>query len=335
MKVATITGVRQCALVDEPDPRPAGDIVVVKNHAAPMCTEYHAYRDGHASRRLGHEAAGEVVEVAQPGAVAPGDRVVVMPQYPCGRCDLCRAGSYIHCEHAIDPLRATGSEAGTATYAQLILKQDWLLIPIPDGMSYEHASMACCGLGPTFGAMQLMNVNAHDTVLITGMGPVGLGGVINARYRNARVIAVESHPYRAGLARTLGAEAVVDPTDDDALGTVRELTGGRGADASLDASGTAAAKPFLIEATRRTGRVAFVGWHGEVAASELIKKGLSVFGAWHWKLTDAPLMMKMVADLGPQLDTLITHRFPMSSVADAWELQLTGACGKIVLDPWS
>ena len=55
--------------------------------------------------------------------------------------------------------------------------------------------MACCGLGPTFGAMQQMNVNALDTVMIAGMGAVGLGGVVNGHYRGAKVIAVESQPF--------------------------------------------------------------------------------------------------------------------------------------------
>jgi L-iditol 2-dehydrogenase len=135
---------------------------------------------------FGHEAAGEVVEVAQKGAVRVGDRVVVMPQYPCGRCALCLRGEYIHCQSGLKTKELLGSEWGTDTYAQFVVKQDWLLVPIPDGMSYEHASMACCGFGPTFGGMELMAVDAFDTVLVTGLGPVGLGAVVNARHRGAR-----------------------------------------------------------------------------------------------------------------------------------------------------
>src|SRR3972149_3597995 len=67
------------------------------------------------------------------------------PQYPCGKCSLCLAGEYIHCQHCVDPLALCGSTTGTATYAQYCIKQDWLLIPIPAGMSYDDASMACCG----------------------------------------------------------------------------------------------------------------------------------------------------------------------------------------------
>ncbi len=334
MKTVEITGKRECAVVEKPKPNARDQFAVVKILAAPMCTEYHAYRAGDAQDTLGHEAAGEVVEVGRAGTVEVGDRVVVMPQYPCGKCDLCVAGDYIHCQHTVAPLKLTGSEAGTATYAQYVVKQDWLLLPVPDDMSIDHASMACCGLGPTFGAMQLMRVDAFDTVLITGMGPVGLGGVVNARYRGARVIAVEGHPWRAALAKELGAAEVLDPSDEHAADRVREFTSGRGADKSIDTSGSAEAKPLLMDATRRKGHVAFVGWGGKVDVSTIISKGLTLHGAWHWNLCDAPRIMQVIRESGPALDKLITHTFPMSRVKEAFELQVTGECGKVILKPW-
>ncbi|MDH7571155.1 MAG: zinc-binding dehydrogenase, partial [Armatimonadota bacterium] len=256
MKVVSITGERACALADKPNPHAAADFVVVKILAAPMCTEYKAYRAGNRTDNLGHEAAGEVVETAQPGKVKVGDRVVVMPLYPCGVCPLCLAGEYIHCQHLLDPLQLTHNSAGTATYAQYLIKPDWLLVPIPEDLSLEHAAMACCGLGPTFGAMQSMRVDAFDTVLITGLGPVGLGGVVNALCRGARVIGVESNAYRAALARELGAAEVVAPSDPDALERVLHLTRGVGVDAAIDCSGAPQAQRFCIEAARRKGRVA-------------------------------------------------------------------------------
>ncbi len=334
MKVVAITGERECTLVEKPDPHAKDEFAVVKILSAPMCTEYHSFRKGGPSDSIGHEAAGEVVEVGRPGTVKVGDRVVVMPQSPCGRCELCVAGDYIHCQHPVNPLKATGSEAGRATYAQYVIKKDWLLLPVPDGVSIDHAAMACCGLGPTFGAMQLMRVDAFDTVLITGMGPVGLGGVVNARHRGARVIAVESHSWRAALAKELGAEHVIDPGDKHAADRVRELTEGRGADKSIDTSGSAEAKPFLMDATRRKGHVAFVGWSGEVDVTTIISKGLTLHGAWHWNLRDTPRIMQVIRESTAQLDKLITNTFPMSRAKEAFELQLTGECGKVILKPW-
>jgi L-iditol 2-dehydrogenase len=334
MKVAAIFGPGKAGLVDRPDPKPKDHIVVVKIHTAPMCTEYHAFQEGKAGDAHGHEAAGEVVAVDRTTRLKVGDRVVVQPQNACGRCELCVSGRYIHCQHQEDTLKITGSTAGVSTYAQYILKADWLLTPISDSLSYDHAAMACCGLGPTFGAMQHMRVDAFDTVLITGLGPVGLGGVVNARYRGARVIGVDANPYRAALAKTLGADAVVDPRDAGAVQKVLDLTGGLGADKCIETSGKPEPKAFLLEAVARTGQVAVVGSSGQLDAGMILGKGLTVHGAWHYKLQDAPRLMKVIQASSPALDKFITHKFPMSQIQQAWELQCAGNCGKVVVHPW-
>ena len=334
MKVVAITGKQQAALVEKPMPKIRQDFALVKIEIAPMCTEYKAYKEGWASDNLGHEAAGVVVEVAQPGKVKVGDRVVVMPQYPCGKCHLCMTGDYIYCEHGVDPLAVCGSETGTATYAQYVIKQDWLLLPVPDDMSTEHASMACCGLGPTFGAMQRMEVNAFDTVLVIGLGPVGLGAVINGVYRGAKVIGLDSQPYRAKLALDLGAKSVLDPTDPEVLAQIKGMTGGRGVDKAMDCTAVPAAQKFAIDATRRRGQVAFVGWGGHLELGNMVPQGLTLHGCWHWNLQDTHPFLKMIREAGDLVDRQITHTFPMSRAQEAWELQLTGNCGKILLKPW-
>jgi len=337
MKVVRIAGKRKTELIDLPTPKAKGEFTVVKIHAAPMCTEYKSFRDGVSCQSIGHEAAGEVVEVAQAGRVKVGDRVVVMPQIPCGKCSLCLKGEYIHCQNCLDVAEVAGYPHGNGTYAQYMLKQDWLLVPIPDEMSYEHASMACCGLGPTFGAMQTMHVDAFDTVVITGMGPVGLGGVINAAYRGARVIAVSRNPFRANLARELGAEAVINPDDKNALEQIMDLTGGIGFDKAVECSGVPARMRLLIDAARRKGQIAFVGEAEDLTikvSDDMIRKGLTLFGAWHFNLSDTPRIMQIIADSADKLDRLITHTFPMNKVQEAFELQLTGQCGKVILRPW-
>ena len=89
MKVAAVLGKRKGGVVEVADPKAKENWVVIKVYVAPMCTEYKAFADGREGTGLGHEAAGEVVDIAQPGRVSVGDRVVVMPQYPCGACPLC------------------------------------------------------------------------------------------------------------------------------------------------------------------------------------------------------------------------------------------------------
>jgi threonine dehydrogenase-like Zn-dependent dehydrogenase len=335
MKVVAITGKQACEIVERPDPKIKANYVKIKIHAAPICTEFHQYQDGSVSDCLGHEAAGEVVETAGPVKVKVGDRVVVMPQNGCGKCSLCLAGESIHCTTPVDPMAICGTKTGRATYAQYCIQQDWLLVPIPDDISYDEASMACCGLGPTFNAMELMGVDKFDTVLISGLGPVGLGGALNALFRGARVICIEANPYRVDLAKAIGVEAVVNPADKDALAQILALTGGFGADKSIETSSAKDAPAFLVEATRRKGHLASVGWGGPMTASSLVYKGLTVHGAWHWNhFRHSERMMKTIRGTRHLLAKTITHRFPMSRVKDAWELQLTGRCGKIILHPW-
>jgi threonine dehydrogenase-like Zn-dependent dehydrogenase len=335
VKVVEITGKRACAVVDRPDPTVRGNYALVKILVAPMCTEVGDYRNGDTSDCLWHEAAGEVVEVARPGMVAVGDKVVVMPQDGCGKCEWCLAGEHVHCPAPRDPYAVCGCTTGRATYAQYCIQQDWLLWPVPEGMSIEQASMACCGLGPTFNAVRSMRVDSLDCVLVSGLGPVGLGGVVNARVLGARVIGIESNPYRAELAKKLGAEAVVDPGDPDAVAKIRALTGGRGADKSIEASSAETAPALVAQATRIGGELTSVGWGGPIRMADAVYRGLTIRGAWHWNhLREGPAMAQTLRKAGPLLDHLVTHRFPIDRVQDAWELQSTGNCGKVVLHPW-
>lgn len=181
-----------------------------------------------------------------------------------------------------------------------------------------------------------MKVDGFDTVLISGLGPVGLGAVINAVYLGARVIVVAKNQYRRELAAKLGADLVIDAGDQDVSERIMSATAGTGVDKAVDCSGGSIYQRLLIDTVRRKGQVSFVGESGELSVNvshDIIHKGLSFHGIWHWNLTDTPDMMKMIQHSRTQLDTLITHTFPMSQIAEAFELQLTGQCGKVILDP--
>lgn len=336
MKKAIITAQCQGGVIDAPNPIARENWPVIKIHAAPMCTEYKSFISGRPSTSLGHEAAGEIVDVAQPGHVKVGDRVVVMPQYPCGTCLLCVSGDYIHCQNAVDFAAFTDEGEGKATMAQLMLKPDWILPAIPDDISYDHASMACCGIGPTFGALERMDVRPGETLLITGLGPVGLGGVVNGCDRNARVIAVDISEWRRKRALALGATAVYAP--DEALDAIMELTSGLGVDAAVDCSGAPAAHRLDIDAVRRRGRVAFVGECSDDTviriSPDMIRKGITLHGSWHYNLSLFPRLMGVVRRNTEKLESLISHRFDIDNVQDAWELQTTGECAKVILKPW-
>lgn len=333
---AEITGEREASVVAADEPDAFEDWVKMDVRAAPMCTEHKAFSEGTERAYLGHEAAGKVVEVAQPGRFEVGDRVVATPLYGCGDCWLCRSGRHLYCEDKLDVADVTGSREGEATFAQYHLKPDWLLAEIPDGVSYLHGSMACCGLGPTFGAMERMDVDAYDTVLVSGLGPVGLGGVINAAYRGATVVGIEPTDYRADLARDLGADHVVDPTDDDAFEQVQAITDGTGVDAAVDCSGVQVAQEFMIDAVRTRGEATFVADGGgfELDAGDAVYSGLTVHGQWHYPEEYIPNVFEVIQDVPEKLDRLITHTFPLEDIQEAFELQMTRKCGKVVLEPY-
>jgi L-iditol 2-dehydrogenase len=336
MKKAVITGERQVSLVDANVPQPRDDWVLVKVCASALCTEYKAYLVGHDLPVMGHEGVGEVVAVAQPGPVKAGDRVVILPQLACGKCDLCLTGDYIYCQNEYSYKDFVGNLDGMGTFANYVLKPAWLLLPIPDGMTYAHATMAIDGIGASFGAFQAIDVGALDIVLITGLGPVGLGAVANARFRGARVIGVEPAAWRKNRALQMGAEVVFDPGEPDLVEKIRALTDGKGVTCAVDCSGKVSSERLCIDATRRRGRVAFVGECGEPmpvrVSPDFIRKGLTVVGSWLYNRGDYPKVMQVIRQ-SPLIDLLVSHVMPMSQIQEGFELLASGQCAKVVVEP--
>ena len=258
VKTVAITAANRAELVDEPEPSAHGDIAKVNLRVIPMCTEFKSYGAGETTNRLGHEASGVVVDPGGSNRAHVGDRVVVMPQYGCGVCRYCTSGEHIYCGNQRDVLAETGSSYGTATFAEFLIKPDWLLLPVPEDISLRHAAMACCALGPSFNAIKAMQVSASDTLLVMGCGPVGLGAVINGVARGAPVISVDVNHYRLKLAERLGAVAGIDPTSPTALAEVRALTRGSGVDAIFDSTGVPEAVEFFEQLVHPLTRASFV-----------------------------------------------------------------------------
>jgi L-iditol 2-dehydrogenase len=339
MRSVEITGLRSVRIVERPIPRVGGRYALVKVLAAPMCNEYVAYTDGVYLERnrpdsLGHEFAGEVMAAPDGSSVQPGDRVVALCGFPCGRCAVCRRGYYAHCAQTENPHQVCGSESGDCSFAQYALKADWMLEPIPDDVSLEHASMACCGLGPTFGAMERLGVTAGSTILITGLGAVGLGGIVNAKVRGARVIGVVRTPYRADLAKRLGCDIVVGPDQR----AVREATDGRGADHVLECSGQPRYQRLAIDSVARLGSVAFLAEPGRIdlrVDEDLVQRGVSLLGTLDINRNDARRLLEVIRSLPGRLDTYITHRLPLSRIGAAFEAQAMYQTGKVLLRPWA
>jgi threonine dehydrogenase-like Zn-dependent dehydrogenase len=164
-----------------------------------------------------------------------------------------------------------------------------------------------------------------------------LGAVINARFRGARVIVSESIPFRVDKARELGAEEVLDFADELVLQHIMELTEGRGVDCALDCSGNVRAQRLCVDATRRLGRVGFIGeCYEELSlriSPDMIRKGLTLFGSWHYNLSDYAKVMQVIRD-APLVERLISHVLPMSRIQEAFELSASHQTAKVILKPW-
>ncbi|MCY3023600.1 MAG: alcohol dehydrogenase, partial [Planctomycetota bacterium] len=109
-------------------------------------------------------------------------------------------------------------------------------------------------------------------------------------------------------------------------------------DKAVDCSGAPQARRLLVDAARRKGQVAFVGEGGELTldiSNDTIRKGLTLRGSWHYNLADYPKLTHVLLASRRKLGKFVTHTMPMSRVREAWELQITGNCGKVVLDPWA
>lgn len=329
MRQVRIAGYRQAELETVPMPSLRDGWALVKILAAPLCAEYKLFRSGRPFHYIGHEAAGVVVERAAGASVDVGDRVVVMPQYPCGRCRHCTRGEFIYCKDNLD------LDAGAL--AEYIAKPSWLLAPIPDDVTIDVGALACCGLGPSFGAEERAGVDGSTTLLVTGLGPVGLGAVVNGVHRGARVFGVDQNPFRAQLARDLGAAGVLDPRDDDVLQQVRAACGGDGPDVGVDCSGVPTAHRLLIDAVRSRGVVVLVGETMDPtpirASPDMIRKGMTIMGSWHYALPDFPQVMDVLRTFAG-VERLITHRFPLDQIQTAFEVSEEQRCGKVVLHPF-
>lgn len=336
MKLAQMGGGSDAEVVEVADPCVADNFALVKVYSAPLCTEF---KQINRPRRggFGHEAAGQVVAIGpNVRTVKVGDRVAVMPQSACGKCDLCVSGEYIYCQSPRDALRICNTPTGREMVGQYVIQQDWLLVRFPDSIPYDHAAMACCGFGPGFNAMQSMDVTQGDIVLVSGLGPVGLGAAAVALHRGARVWGLEVNEFRIGLARRVGIETIFDPRVENVKDQILDATSGVGVPKCVDTTRLESSARLLVAVARRRGQIAFIGQGGTIDVAPLVNKGLTVRGCWHWNHSrDAKRMIETIAGSAERIETMITHRFPIDRIHDAMQVQINGVCGKVIIHPWS
>jgi alcohol dehydrogenase len=273
-------------------------------------------------RILGHEGVG-VVDAVGPAVTAfkPGDHVLISCVSACGKCVYCRKLMYSHCVHGGWILGNTID--GTQAEYVRTPHADMSLYPIPEGAD-EEALVMLSDILPTGFECGVLNgkVDPGDVVAIVGAGPVGLAALLTARlYSPAEIIMIDLDDNRLEVAKTFGATSAVNSSDGKAFEAVMALTGGRGVDAAIEAVGI----PPTFELCQRIiapgGTIANIGVHGT-------KVDLHLESLWDRNITIAtrlvdtvtiPMLFKTVGagTIDPQ--RLITHRFTLDQIADAYD----------------
>lgn len=329
MRVIGIGG-KKAWLTEKPVPRPEGNQVVIKLHASLICgSNMKAFFTEGEHINVGHEGAGEVVAVAHSTRLKVGDRVALAPLTACGVCEHCVRGDVIYCRNRPTP---------HGNFAQFTRTADVMCTKLPDDVSYLRGSMLGCGLGPAFEALQTLGVRGFDTVVISGLGPVGLGAVALGSFVGAEVIGLDPEKHRRDLAADLGASAVLDPTDSRIKDKLAEVTRGRGVSHGIDCSGKEPSQRLLIDCAAIRGRIAFVGENHETIpvspSKDFIRKGLTVTGCWHMNTNDSVHLLNFLRRAPGKVDRLITHQFTFEEAQKAFDTFAGRHCAKVALLPW-
>jgi alcohol dehydrogenase len=304
------------------------DDVIVRVDAVSICgTDLHILKGDvptvDRGRILGHEAVGTILEVGDGvRGVTPGDRVLVSCISSCGRCEYCRQSRYGQClggggwilGHLID---GTQAEQVRVPFA------DRSVYKLPDGVSNESALLLADILPTAFEVGTLAGqVGPGDTVVIVGAGPIGLSAIATSKlFSPSSVIVVDSSPERQKAALDHGADLAFGP-DDDVVAAVRELTGGLGAHVAIEAVGVPATFELCTQVIRPGGRVANVGVHGAPVTLHLeelwIKDVTITTGLVDTSST--PRLLAMLAAGRLAMPGLITHRFGLDEMQDAYDV---------------
>jgi len=343
VKAVVLRGPGDVGVDDVADPailEPGDAIVAVR--ATAICGAdlfpFHGLTPGfEAGTVLGHEFAGEVVEVG-PGVqtLRPGLRVVNASMISDGTCASCLAGRVTQCEgrslfgySGVYP-RLDGGQAELVRVPQA----DRALRALPDEVSDEAAVFLADILPTGYGAVVRGGVSAGDTVVVVGCGPVGLMAVLCAAGTAGRLIAVDGVPARREIAERLGAEAVEPERAGDA---VAEATGGLGADVVIEAAGSAGGLDASLRLARGRGVVSVVGAHFEpdypLDNALMFERELTLRFSIGDPTADGALLLGKLASGELDPSAVITHRLPLADAAEAYRLFDSREATKVVLMP--
>lgn len=340
MRTVVIEAPGVVTVEDRPDPvLPGPDGAVVRVTATAICgSDLHFY-DGDLPLfpvAVGHEAVGEVVEVGPDvRRFAVGDRVLVASVAGCGACERCALGDSVTCVQGGQVFGA-GELGGAQSDLLAVPAAGFQLLGVPEGMSDEAALLLTDNLATGWAGAQRADFAPGATVAVLGLGAVGQCAVRAAYALGAgRVLVADPVAGRRSLAVASGGIAIEGPTVEAVL----EATGGRGADAVIDAVALDATLDDAFGSVRAGGTVSVIGVH------DLAPYPLGILGALFrsvtLRMTTAPIQgtwASLVPLIGNgRIDTtgIFTHEFPLAEAAEAYAAVAarTAACVKVLMRP--
>jgi len=267
---------------------------------------------------MGHEIAGEVAEVgAEVSGFAAGDRVVVNFYLTCGRCPFCRAGRDTLCPET----RQHGFSIDGG-FAEYVKTPGVNLCRVPDHVSLEGACILGDAVATSYHAItKRAQVRPGTTVALVGVGGVGLHALQMARLAGAWVVAIDVSEARLELARSLGADAVVDARRGPFHDAVRRLTDGQGVDVVIEFVSNETTLTSSYQSLRRAGRLVFVGYTPQlplpVMPHELVRNEIEIVGSRANTKQELQETMDLVAR--GRIKPIVDQVIPLAEIESAFE----------------
>ncbi len=347
MKAAVFSKIRNIRLEEMPIPETNDREVLLRCRAAAICgTDLRVYNYGHSKIPegtkviLGHELAGEVAKVGNKvTGVKKGMRVFIAPNIGCGKCCQCLRGNY----HLCGDYEAIGLplDGGFAEYVKIPERavEQGAILEIPESLSYEEAAlsepMAC-----VYNGFERCPGKPGDTVAIFGAGPVGIMHIMMTVLAGAsKVIVLEMSVKRLEKAGSLGADILINPKEEDVKRRIFEETKGEGANLIIIACPSPEAQKIAPHLASLRGKINYFGGlpkgKDEISLdTNLIHyKELLITGSHGCNTYHCRMALNLQASGSINLKPLITNRFPLSRIEEAFESALKGEGLKTVICP--
>ena len=346
MKALRFYAPEDVRLEDVPEPECGPDEVKLRVRNCSTCgTDVKILHNGHQNlsppRTMGHEIAGEVVEVGRDvSGWSVGDRAQVIAAVPCGECYECRKGWMAVCENQTSVgYQYDGGFAEYVIVPRQVLKVDGLN-RIPDSIGFDEASVAepfACAIN----AQELVHVGDGDTVVVFGAGPIGCIHIRLARANGAsRVFLVDVNAERLAMsADAVKPDEVINGSEVDVVERVMELTGGRGAEVVITATAANVAQEQAVQMAARRGRISFFGGLPKTnpyirCDSNLVHyRELMIMGANGSAPSHNKRALEYIASGQVPVKDLITVRLPLERALEAFDVVAQGKAIKVTIEP--